>query len=338
MPLVAFSTAPNANRPADYPTTWNIDSRTKTCLCHVCEQRVRIRSVKCADCGRRVCSECFDNGESPTGVCRNMDGCWCQYPGGGYSRFDPTYRAKQAHWVRLQRVIQRIRASEASQLMETDLARNRKRSRKGTSKRPKRPRIDPEGSAEPPDQRVDIPSISSSRPIRSTQGHVPAYQLESSPEQTSKVSAAKELAQATPERSTVSHLDGTRTVIVGAGVLGLFLARKLAMTVRKHRIAHEILVVEMRPGFGELASKHCSGYITSHGVPQELRPIYDGAVRTWQVLQADRGFCDATDFRGGTICKVAYAGDGGESVAKPSWFEGSGDDMLVKDTEQFGKL
>ena len=72
-----------------------------------------------------------------------------------------------------------------------------------------------------------------------------------------------------------SHIDGASTVIVGAGIVGLFAARELGLEVQKANIKHNITVIDIKETYCTLASGHCAGFLTTTGAAEQWSPITD---------------------------------------------------------------
>lgn len=85
-------------------------------------------------------------------------------------------------------------------------------------------------------------------------------------------------------------MDGGHTLIVGAGIIGLFTAYELARTCAVKGIKHNITVVEIRRNYCELASGQCSGIISRRGVPwnKEWVSILYDAQQAWLELENDK--------------------------------------------------
>ncbi|KAK4957981.1 hypothetical protein LTR10_004406 [Elasticomyces elasticus] len=129
------------------------------------------------------------------------------------------------------------------------------------------------------------------------------------------------------------HLMGRATVVVGAGIVGLCVARELAIKTRKTGIQHTITVVELRSAHCELAARGCAGILSVAGVDPRLASLVDNASAAWQEYAQPPAFETATDLKGGNVYHVRrFNGEGKER--KPSWFTGRGDENFICDDEE----
>ncbi|KAK4895185.1 hypothetical protein LTR27_006794 [Elasticomyces elasticus] len=129
------------------------------------------------------------------------------------------------------------------------------------------------------------------------------------------------------------HLIGRATVVVGAGIVGLCVARELAIKTRKTGIQHTITVVELRSAHCELAARGCAGILSVAGVDPRLASLVDNASAAWQEYAQPPAFETATDLKAGNVYRVRrFNGEGKER--KPSWFTGRGDENFMCDDEE----
>lgn len=133
------------------------------------------------------------------------------------------------------------------------------------------------------------------------------------------------------------HLHGGDTVILGAGIAGLCVAHELATMVERINIDHRITVVEIRDGYGELASGHCSGLLSIHNMPRPLNALSGLSTEVYAELVASPGFNEAVDFRQNSVYDVARLSGKGRKN-KPSWYGGHDADSFVDDKWTMGKL
>lgn len=136
-----------------------------------------------------------------------------------------------------------------------------------------------------------------------------------------------------------SRLEGGQTVIIGAGIVGLFTAYELASRCEQDGIRHAITVVDIREEVASLASGLCAGFLTRRGMPkeQEWLSILKEAQQGWQDALSvagsnDIGFIGENTFFAG----VTTGDDEGESM--PDWFKPRPTLHVSEDTESIGRI
>ncbi|KAK4549354.1 hypothetical protein LTR36_006351 [Oleoguttula mirabilis] len=134
-----------------------------------------------------------------------------------------------------------------------------------------------------------------------------------------------------------AHLDRGGTVIIGAGIIGLCIARELAMKAAHTNTRHKITVLEIRDGPGELASANCSGLLSIHDMPKPMNELSELTIECWTALFQTPGFMEATDLRQDCVYQVARLNGKGKKH-KPSWYTGHDLDSFRDDQWTVGKL
>ena len=122
--------------------------------------------------------------------------------------------------------------------------------------------------------------------------------------------------------SAFSHLDGGHTIIVGAGIVGLFTAYELATLNVNKRINHPVTVIEILPKHCELASGQCAGFVHCIDMPKEPEwlAMWSEAHQAWGSLVAQR---KNKEFQ---LITSTYSAEPApnaedEGVPMPSWFQ-----------------
>lgn len=91
------------------------------------------------------------------------------------------------------------------------------------------------------------------------------------------------------------HLAHTTTIVIGAGLVGLFIARELAMRVKQEKatLDHQVVIVEARPGHTQCGSYQCAGLINSSNMPSaKFGTLHDLSQSCWKDLLAIEGMRD----------------------------------------------
>ncbi|KAK3700907.1 hypothetical protein LTR37_015710 [Vermiconidia calcicola] len=145
---------------------------------------------------------------------------------------------------------------------------------------------------------------------------------------------------ATSDLSNAAHLAGGSTVIIGAGFIGLFTARELALVARKANIEHHISVVDLRSEHCELASGQCNGLLTTKGLPGLCPSLANAARQCWEEIVSSAEVRQRIDFKTGAVFDVTDAtGDSATSEARaPPWLQRSNEYSLLGDSDAFGRI
>lgn len=324
---------PNAHRAADYPNQWRIEHNKQTAKCMVCGNRQAGTKwcVACESCNKRMCSPCWKGerfnlyGEAIfEGKAQNDEGCWCRFP----SKTDLGYR--DAFEARSQRMRAAIAAEAALQAQD------------GGSQddvhQTKRQKLVHHEVLE-----VEQPAV---RGRRSDYPQV----LQSADDwnacrRSSAEDSVQQDASTAPPRNTRSnlkerHLHDKTTIIVGAGVIGLSIARELAARTHQTATNHQILVVEQRTKAGEGASSHCAGLITKHGVPEVYGPLLELSLKCWNEQLANEDFRDIVHFVPNRVVHVKSRAEGrsDQPVRPPEWYNIQPEDVFKTYGSDVGKM
>lgn len=120
----------------------------------------------------------------------------------------------------------------------------------------------------------------------------------------------------------ILHLQDKTTVIAGAGVVGLSIARALAVDARHSGTRHSVVVVEANETYAGHASGACAGWINKHGMAAKLLPLYDLSLEAWtDILTAD-GVAEHIHHQPNNITHVKSRGYTHQPRDVPSWYSG----------------
>lgn len=294
---------PNADREAGYPNLWNIEHNKQTAKCNFCNHRLAGTKwcIACDKCRRRMCSSCW------TGD---------RYNRYGEQIFEGSVQNKEGCWCRFPTKTNpayKRQIDERSARMQTMIADGFKPETKT-------------GDEEPPVKRRRIEQDADPEDEEPAEAH----------QKTSQAPGAPFLGT-----NANKHFHETTTVVVGAGVVGLFIARELAATLQNERVtSHKVIVVEQQEWYGEGASAHCAGLLTKHGVPKEYGPLLDLSLERWhssELLQRPKVKEYIRYVPDGVMhVKAKMVHDG--STKGPSWYKSRTADTFRKNPNDVGKI
>jgi hypothetical protein len=333
---------PNANRDDDYPNRWRIERGKQTAKCMFCSRSLAGTKwcVTCENCNKRMCSLCWEgkrfnkyDEEIFEGRVQNEEGCWCRFPG----KFDPAWRAAtEARTARMQKLMEGEMQARREQMAaaavgsedDTDIEQP-------APKRLKTEPIEPEEAALPSgdvyeESAVRFKDLFRKRTRSPAVDSVQQHSLES-PE----VSPKYDLR--------VHHLHNKTTVIIGAGVIGLAIARELAAATKSTHTNHEIIVVEKRNSYAQEASQHCFGIIAEHGVPEGYEELLALSLQSWNALleAADNKYRAELHHLADGVVHVERLTVNEESAAvatAPAWYEPRSQEVLNTYDSDVGKM
>ena len=354
---------------------WVRDEKTKTCKCEPCGNRVRFWSWKCNECGRHICSECSDKDceksdwEKAVAYDHLHEGCWHQYRGNMNKRFykwkppppkrtDEEQRALESKGLATSRKRSRTQSKrKASIPQEEDDA--------GSLLSGDTAPEDPEGEYQ--DQQPENVSVRSQSKITATKRKVYVeedteteiaddrqrnYPLRLKTDAVSTLfkhkalsantSSAEIVALSTPHPVSessiqVPHLEGASTLIVGAGIIGLFIARELALATQRANIEHHITVVEVRESYCALASGNCNGFLTTSNMSEQWARIADMAKKSWQEIISSAENRRSLRFSANTLFELSETGAVNQDRT-PSWLQGKSELSLLEDFDALGRM
>ena len=323
---------PNANRAADYPNEWKIEHNKQTARCMICgtSQAGTKWCVSCTNCSKRICSPCwkgerFNNyGEAIfEGKAQNEEGCWCRFP----NKTDPSY--SPAFEARNQRTKAAIAAEEALEAQNDGS--------KVELPAAKRQKLDDEDEEDDEQftrgRRSDYPQL-----LQSPGDWEPRRR--SSAEDSVQQDGATAFHRETRSNLKERHVHHKRTIVVGAGVVGLSIARELAARTYNTATDHEIVVVEKQSWYGQGASGHCAGLITKHGVPEVFGPLLELSLKCWAEQLANKGFRDEIQYVPNNIVHVKTKAEGrsDHTASPPSWYNVQPEDVFKTYGNDVGKM
>lgn len=328
---------PNHGRADNYPNQWKVEFQKQTAKCNICSRPMAGTKwcVACANCGKRMCIACWTGERYNTydekifeGEAQNKEGCWCRFS----STVDPKWwPAFEARTERMQKIIAEERKMQS--LPPLDYPQ---------SPAAKRPRLDQD------DDREQSPSDFMLHPRD-------AARLAESASKKRAASQANPLDEDRPSRMQrvqdeqsrkdsglpiIDHLEGKTTAIVGAGVIGLAIARELACHAANSGTEHEIVVVEARDSYAELASHDCAGLITRHGVPKKLGPVLEVSLNAWHQILSDPEIGEKVHFQPQRAVHVKGASDSQSylTIMPPSWFKTGPEDVFSFYESDVGRM
>ena len=132
-------------------------------------------------------------------------------------------------------------------------------------------------------------------------------------------------------------LDGEATVIIGAGTVGLFIARELAIAAKQSGIEHHVVVIEFRNSYCELASGHCAGFLSTKGMPEDWDTIAMDAKEWWFEQFASADIRARLEFDANTRYQVVEGGTK-DGDAVPRWLREKVSWSLMEDEHSIGRM
>lgn len=137
--------------------------------------------------------------------------------------------------------------------------------------------------------------------------------------------------------SYAAHLAKGNTVIAGAGFVGLFIARELALDLHQAGIEHNITVVDLRSNSCQLASGHCAGFLTTAGMPENWLPIAEAAREAWQDILSSVEFRQQLSFDTNSLYTLTATG-GVNQDRVPFWLQVDSTSSLLEDFKALGRM
>lgn len=345
--------------PLDIVDGWTKNEKIKTCKCETCGDRVRFWSHKCAKCGRHICSECLDPSSNKTSrqkqIARDhvLVVCWCKYR----SNMNPAFRENREPPP--VRTTEETRAKEAKNLgasrkaakVQGESSKPTETSRKASSS-PTAETSYAQRDGDYDEMQSTEATMTANRPHRGGLKRKTYVERDSDDDpfvdraiyKPKKLKAAVletggDQSDFSEQDGTINPLDrlrGATTVIVGAGVVGLFIARELAMAVEA-KVKHNITVVEIRKGHCELASGHCAGFLTASGVSEARNAMVTEAQNWWHGEIGRPSIRQQLKFDFNTAVKVIER-DCDQDTGSPSWLRQGADFAFEEDSDAIGQL
>lgn len=337
---------PNADRADDYPNQWRVERGKQTAKCMFCSHSLAGTKwcVVCENCNRRMCSPCWKGervnqyGEAIfEGKAQNDEGCWCRFP----NKFDPAWEsvnvaraARMAEYIAKRNAevdadIESMRVGAASADPEDDIDTDQP-----VAKRVKRESAESEGFGLAND-------FSWLREDTGASLNGKGKAREQSPAVDSVQQRTPEASAGQPQR--IKHLHNKTTVIIGAGVIGLAIARELAAITKGSNTKHEIIVVEKRNSYAQEASQHCAGIIAGNNVPEGYEPLFDLSLNCWRGLldSEENRYHKELKYQPNGVIHVKRSTGHEESTAMarpPTWYDARPQDTLDTHNSDIGKM
>lgn len=344
-------------------STWKED-KTKTCKCEGCGERVQEKSIQCSKCDRRICSDCLNPKSAKSD--RDKDfakfhrdkNCFCRYRG----NMDPEFAAKWRTHVPPKRTEEERRARESKGLAAISRRANANTSkgRKAAESRYQSPDlVDDETSGQSGDEYVQrkVVKLTVAAKRQQRQGlKRKNYQDEESgddlisagpskkqrisalvgKEQEERIEGAGSVDDADDEERLPAHLVGETTVIVGAGVVGLFIAREIATQARHAGIEHHVVVIELRKSYCGLASRHCAGFLSTNKISEDWDEIANTAKMWWLEIHSS-DLREKLDFDDSIKFQIVQ-GAANEEDKLPSWLREDAQYSLFEHDDAIGRM
>ena len=328
---------PNADRDDDYPNRWRIERGKQTAKCMFCSRSLDGTKwcVTCKNCNKRMCSLCWEGkrfnkyGEEIfEGRVQNEEGCWCRFS----TKFDPAWQgASDARIARMETLIAAEMEARRTQAVVVDSEDDTDIELPAT-KRLELETIEPKEVSSPSDDRYEESTVRTNEPFRARQ----------------KSPAVDSVQQHTPELSPKSnvrihHLRNKTTVIIGAGVVGLAIARELAAATKVSHTNHEIIVVEKCKSYSQGASQQCFGIIAEHGVPKGYEHLLALSLESWRELLEDEDNNYGKELQhlaDGIIHVERPSGqeENATTAGAPAWYKARSQDVLNTYDSDIGKM
>ncbi|KXT12814.1 hypothetical protein AC579_1817 [Pseudocercospora musae] len=284
MPHATRNSDKNGDTPKRYAVNldWQKDSKIKTCKCNVCGYRVKNYSWQCQHCMKRICSGCTEwkGTSSPQHRAIADDhlqqGCWCGFIG-------------------------KINPAMEGQIPPPPLPDTSQRPRQGSRKRKRRSAAKEESTASESLSEQDfqntsqesLSQVARERPVRNKKK--PNY-ADQERQAISTPSTKKIKISLQKQPPTDISVASPSTVIVGAGVIGMFIALELAEKAYTCKITHDITVIDINSAPCKLASGHCTGIISTAILDEQWQPLLGVSLPLWEELLGDQNFRKSSGF------------------------------------------
>lgn len=341
--MVDTAPDPNSDRDEDYPNRWRIERGKQTAKCMFCSRSLAGTKwcVTCENCNKRMCSLCWEgkrfnkyDEEIFEGRVQNEEGCWCRFPG----KFDPAWRAAiEARTARMQKLMEGEMQARREKMAaaaavgsedDTDIEQP-------APKRMKLESVEPEVVAAPSDDYYEESAVRFKDPFRKRTRSPAVDSVQQHSLDSPEVSPKYDLR--------VQHLHNKTTVIIGAGVIGLAIARELAAATKSTHTNHEIIVVEKRKSYAEETSQHCFGIVAELGVPEGYKDLLALGLQSWNALldAADNKYrAELQHLADGVIHVERPTGieENAAVATAPAWYEPRSQEVLNTYDSDVGKM
>jgi len=155
-----------------------------------------------------------------------------------------------------------------------------------------------------------------------------------------KTSVSRVAKQSTKDAASLQHLQGGTTVIVGAGIVGLCVARELATELRTNRTEHRIIVVDIQDKYCRMASGECSGLLSIDHASEKINGLAELSRGCWGEMFRSAGADEVfklARFRQSSVYHVRN-GPKNDHEHKPSWYIGKNNETFEENPQTIGKL
>ena len=313
---------------------WTKDCKTKTCKCEYCGDKVKTYSWNCNRCKRYICSECFEQEDHKSEFNRAAakdnveEGCWAhKFRGGINPKFAHLLRAPPRRDNETLKVLlaSSLRApsdrANSSPALQDQIAKKKAQETMAKNKRKAGTPTSDENESPPKKSRQTADS-----------GKLPASGLRNG---TDREGTTEDASSPQPH-----VLDGGHTVIVGGGIIGLFVAWELACRFQKKGLRHSISVIEVCDRVGKLASGSCHGVLSTYGMPdgQEWAELRAKAVDGWNALR-EMSSAQGINFQTGNEFVLRSRGHSGAvNRPFPPWLVAAQGATIARDRAAIGRV
>lgn len=350
--------------PADRETTapfegWKENKTVKTCVCEVCGDKVNNgkESHQCIICLRHICTQCQarDRAKSDWHHEAAMDhlrnGCWCKKwrsnMNPAFARRKPQPAPRPEEEQKAKTAKGKAKATHAAKSADKTEGKNEVKQEVELSLQASIDLSEDGGEAGGDDSYwtlygISTPHVTLKRIRSVSEDADDLTEVVSKAQKKTGIDTNFELLQisspkSTTARHTPKHMRNGHTVIVGAGMVGLFVARELALATMETGMEHDITVVDVRSKPCELASGRCNGLLSTVDMPESWNPVALAAKEAWANLLESLQFRATVNFSD-TSLLFATKGERNAGIECPSWFTKKEGVRLEKDSDAIGRM
>ncbi len=334
---------------------WVKNEKIKTCKCETCGERVKKWSYKCMDCWRHVCSECLDldsddRSDYQHRAARNHveESCWHRFArqGNMHPAFaaytpPPPMRLEEEARARASKQLANATKAAKAQGLSKQKPPPTKHPRGSSASAPGEPDSDFVGPSTIPDI-AKAPPVTRKRKLNLTKAYDSDDTVSPPEDNSSKVVKLMLRRRGTASvdtsvSGTAARLAAVNVTVVGAGFVGLFVARELALEARKRDHPIQITVVEIRDGHCQLASGYCNGLLSADGLPDGWNPLAQRSKQAWLEILSLPDWKQELSFSTTTPLTVTLTGSQNHEKC-PSWLKGTDQASFEATSDSIGRM